>query len=172
MSQNVRDPERGSALLLVVIVLAVLLAGAALSVQMQSADTRITGMVRSAHEALYCAEAGLVPARGLIGANFADWPAILDDNPQNDPAWYPIRGDVGDGGDADYEVTVRDNDDEKGDQANDRSVDRDLQIFVVSRCLRNSETPREVTELVSFQGGGNVYRDQAGQGSGNTGNSN
>ena len=167
-----RDREHGGALPLVMITLTVLLAAGAMSLSLQQGDTRSTGLVRAAHESLYCAEAGLAVARARVGANLGDLALVLDGDASNDPDWYPIRADVGDGGDADVEVTIKDNDDETSPEANDTTVDRDLTIYLSSRCLRQNETVKTAIELVSFQGGGSVYRDQAGQGSGNTGNTN
>jgi hypothetical protein len=47
-----------------------------------------------------------------------------------------------------------------------------MRVFVVSKCVRYPETPREVTELIYYSGAGNSYRNQAGQGAGNSGNAN
>lgn len=167
-----RDRERGSALVVVMLILSALLAGAAIVLSVQRGDVHSVGLVREARDSLYCAEAGLAAARARIGDHLADVGALLDGDSGNDPEWYPLVADVGDGGDPDYEVTVRDNDDEVAPLADDPTTDRDLQIFIVSRCVRHDEVTREVLELVSFQGGGHAYRDQAGQGSGNTGNAN
>jgi hypothetical protein len=43
---------------------------------------------------------------------------------------------------------------------------------VVAKCTRYADTPREVLELITYEGGGNVYRNQSGQGAGNGGNVN
>lgn len=40
------------------------------------------------------------------------------------------------------------------------------------RCVKYPEYPRTVTELVEYSSGGNGYRNQAGQGAANTGNTN
>jgi hypothetical protein len=170
----VRESERGAAVALVMVLVASLLSGGALAVYLAIGDTRASGYTLSSRGALFCAEAGLASARALIGANYAAWPLLLDDDPDNDPSWYPIRADLDSPGDglADYEVTVRDNDDEMAPAPNDPRRDNDLRIFVVSRCTKYTDTPRQVLELISYSGGGNVYRHQSGQGASNAGNVN
>jgi hypothetical protein len=67
----------------------------------------------------------------------------------------------------DFEVFITDNDDEVG--TNDLVHDSDLKIFVVSRCLKYPDTPKEVEVLIQYSGGGQSYKAQAG---GNQGNGN
>jgi hypothetical protein len=169
-----RSTESGAAMMLVVTLLAALLAGGALAIYLEVSDTRATSYVPAARRSLYCAEAGLAAARPIVGANYATWVDVLDGNPENDPPWYPITGDIDDPPDGvpDYEVAIRDNDDELAPAANDPTHDNDLEIFVVSTCIKYPDSPREVLELVMYKGGGAVYRNQSGQGSGNTGNTN
>ena len=161
-------------MVLVLIILVALLAGAAVVLNLQMSSTKQVGLVSQARASLFCAEAGLSQGKTIMGANYALWNDILDTDTSNDPSWYPIRGDIDDPPDgiADYEVTVRDNDDELPPAANDTTHDNDLKIFIVSRCLKYPETPREVLELVVYNMGNQVYRNQSGQGSGNTGNAN
>ena len=167
-----RVREDGSAMIIVVTILAALLAGGAVAIQVQVLSTRASGIVRANRSSLYCAEAGLAAARPLIGTNFSLWKNILDTNPNNDPIWYPIRGDIDEPPDGvmDFEVTVRDNLDEP--LPHNPNEDTDQRVFIISRCTKYPNTPRAVLELVSFTGGGTVYRNQSGQGSGNTGNAN
>lgn len=172
-----RNGERGSIMVIVMIIMVALLGAGAVAINVQVADTRSTGMIRSARDALYCAEAGLAEARPLVGQHFADWSILLDDDPDNDDGagWYPVRGEFVDDGDDttwDYEVRIMDNNDEVWPQPNDTTKDNDLRIFIVSKCVKFPDTPREVLELIIYEGGGNVYRNQAGQGSSNTGNAN
>lgn len=172
--RNPSRGEQGSIMVVVITLIAALLVGAGISVFLQVSDTRSTGLIRAARSSLYCAEAGLAAARPMIGVNYALWPEMLDADPSNDPPWYPITGDIDDPPDGvpDFEVTIRDNDDELPPNPNDLNLDNDLRIFVVSRCTKYPETPREVLELVMYQGGGNSYRNQSGQGAGNSGNAN
>jgi hypothetical protein len=175
MSPARRHPgrgQRGSIMVIVMTILAALLAGGAIALYLQLSSTRAAGSIRESRSALYCAEAGLQAARPLIGANYAEWVNILDGDPDTDPSWYPVRGDLDGDGVNDYEVRIRDNDDEMPPLDNDPTRDNDLRVFIISRCTKYPDTPREVLELVRFEGGGNVYRNQSGQGSGNTGNAN
>ena len=164
--------QRGAAMMVVIIMLAALLAAGAVAIHVQMSDTRSTELVKTGRDALYCAEAGLSYARPIVGLSFATWSEALDGDPANDPPWYPIRADLDGDGTPDVEVTLRDNDDERPPAANDPSRDNDLQVFMIARCLRFPNTPREVMELVGYQGGGALYRNQAGQGASNTGNIN
>ena len=169
-----RNGERGSAMVVVMVILVALLSAGSVAIYVQVADTRTTGMIRQSRDALYCAEAGLATARPLVGQNFADWPILLDDDPDNDigAGWYPVEGDLDGDGEIDYSVTIRDNNDEVPPQPNNTTKDNDLRVFIVSKCLKFRDTPREILELILYEGGGTVYRNQAGQGSSNTGNAN
>ncbi len=166
--------QRGSVMLLVLIILIALLAGAAVVLNLQMSSSKQVGLVSQSRASLFCAEAGLSQAKTIMGANYALWNDILDSDSSNDPTWYPIRGDIDDPPDgiADYEVTVRDNDDEQAPAANDTTRDNDMKIFIVSKCIKYAESPREVLELVVYNIANQVYRNQSGQGSGNTGNAN
>ena len=166
--------ERGVAMFIVMLVVSALMTVGLLAVYLTLGETKSTAYTVDSKSALYCAEAGLAKARPLIGANYAAWAAILDGDPSNDPSWYPITGDIDVPGDNvnDFSVTIRDNDDEPVGTANDPTHDNDMRVYIVSRCTRFPETPREVTELVYYTGGGNAYRNQSGQGAGNTGNAN
>ena len=46
-----------------------------------------------------------------------------------------------------------------------------LRVYVVSRCLKYADNPREVRELVVYTGGGQHYESQLG-GFGGNGNAN
>jgi type II secretory pathway component PulK len=148
-----RNAQRGAgaAMLVVMIVMAALMTAGGLAIYVSTSETRSTGYVAANRQALFCAEAGLAAARSMVTSNYAQWGSVLDADAGNDPTWYPIRGYLADDGtgDYDYEVTIRDNDDEIA-----------------------PATPRTVTELVQYQGGGYTYRNQSGQGAGNTGNAN
>jgi hypothetical protein len=171
---NTRDAQRGAAMLVVMIVMAALMTAGGLAIYVSTSETRSTGYVAANRQALFCAEAGLAAARSHVTANYAQWGAVLDADAGNDPAWYPVRGYLDDDatGEFDYEVTIRDNDDEIAPAVNNAAQDSDLQVYVSATCLKYPETPRTVTELVQYQGGGYTYRNQSGQGAGNTGNAN
>src|SRR5512135_2585388 len=70
-----RHPERGSAMLVTLILIAALLAGAAVLVSMQVSSTRSSEVTRTGTSSLYCAELGLAAARPVVAANYALWKA-------------------------------------------------------------------------------------------------
>ena len=173
-----RNPERGSAMLTAMILMGALLAGAAALVSIQMASTKSAGMSRTAISAQYCAEAGLVAARATIAANPGEWAAALSasaaaaPSPPAEPAFLSsIAHDVDGDGASDFIVYLRDNNDELPPNSDDQSHDNDLRVYVVSRCTKYSDTPREVVELVEQSVGGQVYRSQEG-GWNNNGNDN
>lgn len=166
--------QRGAALMTSLIVLSGLLVAAGASVYLLTAETRSTGYTAMARKSLFCAEAGLAAARTVVARNHAGWGAALDGNSANNPAWYPITGhlEANASGPPDFTVTLRDNDDELPPLDNDPARDNDLRVFIVSRCDKYPDYPRTVMELVEYSAAGHTYRHQAGQGGGNTGNSN
>lgn len=166
------DPgERGSAMLLIATLLIALLAGGGVALYLQLQSTKGAGMVKAARSSLYCAEAGLNRARGDIAFNYLSWPLALDVDKTNDPAWYPLRGDLDGDTVDDYEVTIKDNDDE-APPLNDPARDNDRQVFAISRCLKSNQGSRQVKELLIVAGAGHVYGNQSGGGAFNSGNQN
>lgn len=159
-------------MLLVSTILIALLAGGGVALYLQLQNTKSAALVKASTNSLYCAEAGVIAARPSIALNFLTWPVLLDGNDGNDPDWYPIRGDLDGDGVNDYEVTIRDNDDEVPPAPNNPAFDNDRRVFAIGRCLQNSDVSREVVELLVVAGGGYVYRNQAGGGGWNTGNQN
>jgi len=164
--------QRGAALAITMILVSGLLAGGALAVYLQLADTRGAQYVTESRAALYCAEAGLTGARDFVSLNVAQWPSMLDTDTGNDPDGYPVEGDLDGDGVNDWHVEIRDNDDERSPVDNDATIDIDARIFMVSTCLKYPDTPRSVLELISFSGGGTNYRNQSGQGAGGSNNAN
>lgn len=168
-----RDPgQRGAAMLLVATILVALLAGGGIALYIQLQGTKSAGMVKSARDSLFCAEAGVVAARPQLAMNYLAWPTLLDTDPDNDPAWYPITGDIDGDGTNDYEVTIRDNDDEVPPAASDPTFDNDRRVYAIGKCVKNTDASRQVIELLVVGGGGYVYRNQAGGGGWNAGNQN
>ncbi len=172
MTAHDRRGEQGSTMIIVLVIMVALLGASAVALNLQVSNTKSAGLVRSSRTSLYCAEAGLAAARPILAENYAIWPDLLDLDPDNDPTWYPIQGDIDGDGEFDYEVIIRDNDDEPVTLPPDPTRDNDLRVFIQSKCIANPDTPREILELVIYEGGGTIYRDQTGQGSGNTGNAN
>ena len=162
-----RNSQSGMAMVLVITVLAALLAVGAIGLSLQLGSTKSAGLVKDSRSALYCAEAGIAAARNILTANRSIWNDLLDGDPSNDPAWYPITGDIDNDGIADYSVTVRDD----GDDTDPTTDDNDT-IIVISVCTKYTDAPSSVMEVISMQGQGHSYRNQSGQGSGNTGNAN
>jgi len=167
-----RNSQRGSAMLITLILMAALLAGAAVLVSLQLAANKNTDLTRTGMTALYCAEAGLTITRATISANQETWSDYLGTG--NEPTWLSaLNHDVdGDGTGPDYKVTLEDNFDETtgGDIP---AVDKDNRIFLVSRCIdtRFADTPREIRELVNYALITNCYNSQRG-GCGGNGNMN
>ncbi len=174
VTSNVSDDpgQRGAAMLLVATILVALLAGGGVALYIQLQSTKSAGLVKSARSSLFCAEAGLAAARPIIARNHAGWADVLDEDPRNDPDWYPITGDIDDDGTPDFEVTIRDNDDERLPSANNTAVDIDRRVFAVARCTKNADVTREVSELIVVASGRHVYRNQDGGGGFNNGNQN
>lgn len=173
-TRHARRAQRGAALMTSLIVLSGLLVAAGASVYLLTAETRSTSYTTMARRSLFCAEAGLAVARPIVAGNHGGWNLALDSNTANDPAWYPITGhlEANQTGAPDFVVTLRDNDDELPPLDNEPFRDNDLRIFIVSRCARYPEHPRTVMELVEYSSAGHAYRNQGGQGAGNTGNAN
>jgi hypothetical protein len=172
VTRSLTRRERGAALAVTLIMVTALLAGGALAMYMQLADTRGAQYVTESRGALFCAESGLSAGRPFVAGNVASWPAMLDSDPGNDPDGYPIEGDLDGDGTADYRVEITDNDDEMPPVENNPELDIDSTIFMVSTCLKYPDTPRQVLEMISFSGSGYNYRNQSGQGAGGTNNAN
>ncbi len=163
-----RNRESGMAMVLVITVLAALLAIGAIGLSLQLDSTKSTSLVKDSRSALYCAEAGIAFARNELTANRNIWNDLLDADTANDPPWYPLVGDYDQDGVNDFSVTVRDDGDDT-----DLTTDSNDTIIVVSVCTKFlPRAPSTVMEVISMQGQGFSYRNQSGQGAGNTGNAN
>ena len=81
----------------------------------------------------------------------------------SEPAWLSaINHDIDGDGTADFTLCIKDNDDEAPPAPNAPTNDSDQRVFIVSRCTKFADSPKEVEELVEFTGGGTNYRDQQG----------
>jgi len=171
-SSPCRTRQRGSAMLVTLIIISALLAGAAVLVSMQISSSRSSDLSRTGMTATYCAEAGLSAARPVVASHYSSWAgSFYTGGTITEPSWlssgigsHDLDGD----GSADFIVYLVDNDDET---PNDKSKDNDLRTFIVSKCIKYPDTPKAVEELVEFKGGGTCYQSQEGGCSGN-GNSN
>jgi hypothetical protein len=158
-------------MLVTMIIIAALLAGAAALVSLQLSSTRSSGLTQSSISALYCAEAGLSAARPVVADNYGGWAAAFA-APGVEPAWLAgVDHDVDGDTFADFVITIHDNDDEQSPLTNDLSRDNDLQVFVVSQCIKYGDTPAAVSELIHLSSPGKCYQAQEG-GCGGNGNSN
>jgi type II secretory pathway pseudopilin PulG len=158
-----RNRERGSALLVTMILVAALLAGAAVLTSMQTKSNRSAELTRSSISALYCAESGLSAARNVVATSYASWNASL--GATTEPAWLAsVNHDIDGDGAADFALTLRDNDDET---PNDVTRDNDLTVYIVSTCTKYPDVQTKVAELVRWNGGGNCYQAQLGGCGGN-----
>ena len=166
-----RNSQRGSAMLVTLILISALTGGAAVLVSTQLSSSRSTDLMRTGMLATDCAEAGLSAARAIVVANYAQWASSLGSS--TEPSWLAsaTNHDLDGDGAVDFALTLKDNDDELAPAANDLLRDNDLRIFVVSRCIKYGEVPKEVEELVQYSGGGTCYQSQQGGCAGN-GNSN
>lgn len=159
-----RRAERGSAMLVTLIIITALLAGGAVLVSLQMASSRSADLARTGASSLFCAEAGLSAVRKVIGesphANWPNWLCQQTDiskcNMTDDGFTTALNGLIAnrsiDGdGTADFEVFIRDNDDEPG--LTDITVDNDLRIFIGARCLKYPDNVKVVEELVEYNQG-------------------
>lgn len=143
-----RQRERGSAMAIVMICIAAVIAGAAALTAMQTKSSRGATLTHTQTDGLYCAEAGITSVRATVIANQPLWNAAFVAG--TEPAWLAaIDHDLDNDGAADFVVTLEDNDD---DDPNDPAVDTDSTVFIVSTCIKHTDTPTRVTELVNTAG--------------------
>ena len=175
-----RQRQRGSAMMVTMIITVALLAGVSVLVSMQVSSNRATDVTKTGMAATYCAEAGLTIAAPYVAANYLLWGVagnMCTSRPTTactQPAWldntkfsHRLDSTESNALPDEFKVFITDNDDETG--VNDPTKDIDLRIFIVSRCVKYPDFPREVEELVQYSGGGGSYKSQVG---GNQGNGN
>ena len=160
--------ERGSAMLVTLILVASLLAGAALLSSLQISSTRSTSLARSRMAALYCAEAGLNAAYAAAARNYSLWNSALcapSCAAPAQPSWLGASAfshDLDGDGVDDFTITLRDDDDEAAPAANDPATDINYKVYLVSTCLKYPETPAQVMELVKYAPTAQCYQAQEG----------
>lgn len=170
-----RPSERGSALMITMIIIAILLAGGALIVGLQVKSTRSTDLSTNSKAALHCAEAGLAAARPVVAANYAQWNTSLCTSALcAEPAWLAaIDHDLDNpvDGSGDFIVNLKDDDDELPPLVNDPTRDNNLKVFIVVTCTKYPGMRKQISELLEYNAGGNCYQSQLG-GCGGNNNSN
>ena len=161
-----RDPQRGSAMLLTLIIITSLLAGTSVLVAMQLQSTRTADLTRNGVAALYCAEAGLAAARPIMANNYTQWNAAFAaqtlaeaTNPSAfvEPTFLgpgAFSHDLDGDGVADFHVMIRDNEDEVAPAPNDPNTDLDQTAYLIVECIKFPDMPKRVEELARFNPGG------------------
>lgn len=162
-----RHSQRGSAMLVTMIIISALLAGAAVLAAMSVSASRSTELTRNGLAALYCAEAGLTTARGMVPMNYGNWDAALVANCADSdcytviqPTWLAGPHDIDGDTIPDFELAIRDNDDEM--PTPNGSDDNDEKVFIVSRCIKYVDSPREIVEMIHYKPALNPYACQGG----------
>jgi len=132
-----RQPQRGSAMLVTMIVVSALLAGAAVLVSMTLAQP-------------------------VVIANYSQWAGSLCTTMPNcpEPSWLTsgFNHDLDGDGIPDVTVYIKDNDDSDPSLA----VDTDNTIFIVSTCIKYPDTPKQVEELILYTPTPTCYQGQQG----------
>jgi hypothetical protein len=158
-----RNSQRGSAMLVTMIVVSALLAGAAVLVSMTLASSKSTDLERNGLASLYCAEAGMTLAQPVIIANYSQWAGSLCTTMPNcpEPPWLTagFNHDLDGDGVPDVTVYIKDNDDEV---PSNPAVDSDNKIFIVATCTKYPDTPKQVEELILYIPTPTCYQGQQG----------
>ena len=167
--QTTRYSQRGSAMLVTMIIITSLLAGAAVLVSMQLASNRSSDLTRTGMSSRRTA-----PRPGLSVAR----PVVASQLHSGTPGRVRVRGTVSGApsrrgsrpasarttsmatASPTSRVYIKDNDDELPPAPNDLTHDSDLRVFIVSRCIKYADTAKEVEELVEYSGGGRLYQAQ------------
>jgi hypothetical protein len=159
-----RSSERGSAMLVTLILISAVLMGAVAMTSMQVTSNRSTEVTRAKISSLHCAEAGLAMAHAAVARHYSGWNAYLGRD--QEPDWLSqLDHDLDDDGIADFSLRLRDNHDEAS--GDDPAVDNDLAVYLVASCVKYVDARTEVIELVRFSGGGTCYEAQLGGCGGN-----
>lgn len=167
-----RDRERGSAMLVTLILIAALLAGVAVLVSLQLTTSKSTELTRVGLQSLHCAESGLAASHGDVALNRSVVLTHLTANSYSaaTPAQWQVipsfittaHRDVDGDGVTDVDIWIIDNED-----VNDYTQDSDSRVWLISRCTKYPDAPKEVRELIQFAGGATQYDWQEGRAFGN-----
>ncbi|HEY3358333.1 MAG TPA: pilus assembly PilX N-terminal domain-containing protein [Polyangia bacterium] len=171
-----RRGEAGSTLVLVLVISAILLVVAAVVIRGATSDVGTAGYDRSGKAAFLCAESGIRVGMTQLANDSTTYTATLRCGTTDGGAGCgacsgslacPLH--VTNDGGAYVDVWLTDNVD---DSPNDPRTDADQQVYINARCTQTGLPPRQLQILFSSGGGGQYYRNQAGQGSTNAGNQN
>lgn len=172
-----RNPQRGSAMLVTLILIAALLAGVAILVSLQLTSTKSTELTRNGLASLHCAEAGLAIShsqvasqRPLVNTHLNSYPNSTTQRATFLDAYFatatPNMSDIdGDGTANDFEIYIVDDADET--PAPDYQADINSRVWLISRCVKWPDSPKEVRELVEFAASPTQYDWQDGRSFGN-----
>ena len=122
------DREAGGAVIFVLMITAVALFIASVSVSASLRSRRASSRTLHATQAFYCAETGMARARDVVGSNTGDWNDVLAGSPGTWPAWYPVSGICPDN--YSFVATMRDNVDEMPPTPNNPQADADQSVIV------------------------------------------
>ena len=143
-----RSGERGSAVLIVMLVIGSLIAVAAALTTLHNKQSQASEVTQKSAAARYCAEAGIAAAQSTVVANAASWNASLGTGVE--PAWLSVVDhDLDGNGTPDFTIELRDDDDEA---VNDLSHDTNHAVFLVSTCIAHPENRSQVSVLVTDTG--------------------
>ena len=166
-----RKRQRGSAMLVTMIIVAALLAGAAVLASMQVNSNKATELTRDGLASLYCAEHGLTIGKQAVLDAYGTWNTALAANCADSDCTSLVEPtftgsgvfshDI-DGGAAsvDFRVFIRDDDDDSTTQ--DYTTDSNDTIFIVSRCIKYPDNPKQVEMLIKYTPGMPPYCAQEG----------
>lgn len=166
-----RNGQRGTAILITMLLTVALLGGGAVLLGMQLSGTKSVDVSRTKTLALHCAEAGITAARQGVAAAYTSWAGQICNPPAPEGTGTCVIGGVAgepaflaginreldtppDG--ADFRIHLVDNDDGDGNMA----ADNDLQVYVVSTCIKYGEIKQQVRELIKITPGNQGREEQ------------
>ena len=166
-----RNGQRGTAILITMLLTVALLGGGAVLLGMQLSGTKSVDVSRTKTLALHCAEAGITAARQGVAAAYTSWAGQICNPPAPEGTGTCVIGGVA--GEAavlaglnreptpppegaDFRIHLVDNDDGDGNMA----ADNDLQVYVVSTCIKYGEIKQQVRELIKITPGNQGREEQ------------
>jgi hypothetical protein len=161
-----RSAERGSAMLITMILISAILAGAAVLVSLQLSTNKGTEITSTGMRALHCAEAGLALSRSLVASSHTTGGWTNNIGTGIEPSWLTsgVAHDIDGDSTSDFYVTLEDDDDEypTNGGSNAPLADVNNRIFIVSFTPKYADFPREVRELMSVANVTSCFNGQKG----------